>query len=86
MFENFDWTAIVTIVLGLIATVAGSFWLKAKGKLAQIVNLGKEAVEAAEYFEKILADNKVEKSEVEQAKKELKDVRDAFKVLIGKSV
>jgi len=86
MFENFDWTAIGTIVLGLIATVASSFWLKVKGKLAQIVKLGKEAVEAAEYFEKILADNKVEKSEVDQAKKELKDVRDAFKVLIGKSV
>lgn len=85
MLENFDWTAIVTIVLGLIATIAGTFWLKAKGKLAQIVKLGREAVEAAEYFEKMLSDNKVEKSEVEQAKKELNDVRTAFKALIGKT-
>lgn len=79
-----DWTVIVSAVLGVVAVVAGGFWLKAKGKLAQIASLVKEAYEVVAKINEVLADDKVEKSEVEALKKELADVKDAFKVLIGK--
>jgi hypothetical protein len=84
MFENLDWTALVSIVLGLIATVAGGFWLKAKGKLTQLYQLGKEVVDVVNATDKALADNKLTKEEVAQIAAEGKEVKAAFKALIGK--
>ena len=42
---DFDIWTIVSAVLGLVAVVAGDFFLKAKGKLKQIADLIKEAYE-----------------------------------------
>lgn len=77
------WT-IVSAVLGLVAVVAGGFWLKAKGKIALAANLIKQAWEVAQALSDALEDNKVDKAEVDALKKELADVKDAFKALIGK--
>jgi len=82
--ENFDWTALVSILLGGVAIVASGFWLKAKGKLAQIAALVKEAYEVVAAINAALADDKISKEEVEGLKKELGDVKDAFFALIGK--
>ena len=82
--ENFDWLQIISIGLGLIATIAGAFWLKAKGKIAQIVVLGRELVDVIDAFEKALADNKVDKAEVDNLKVQVNEVKAAFKALIGK--
>jgi len=77
------WT-IVSAVLGLVAVVAGGFWLKAKGKIAAVAELVKQAYEVVQKLHEVLADNKVDKAEVEALKKELNDVKVAFKALIGK--
>jgi Tfp pilus assembly protein PilO len=78
------WT-IISAVLGLVAVVAGGFWLKAKNKISQVSALIKEAYEVAAALSAALEDNKVTAVEVEQLKKELKDVKDAFFVLIGRA-
>ena len=78
------WT-IVSAVLGLVAVVAGGFWLKAKGKIKQVADLIKEAYEVASALHAALEDNKVDKAEVDALKKELADVKAAFLTLIGKS-
>jgi len=77
------WT-IISAVLGLVAVIAGGFWLKAKGKISQAATLIKEAYEVVAKVNSILEDNKIDKAEVEELKKELVDVKAAFKALIGK--
>lgn len=77
------WT-IVSAVLGLIAVVAGGFWLKAKGKLKHVADLVREAYEVVQKLYTALEDDKVTKEEVAELKKELADVKAAFLVLIGK--
>lgn len=77
------WT-IVSAVLGLVAVVAGGFWLKAKGKIAQAATLFKEAYEVVAKVYEVLEDDKVDKTEVAELKKEVGDVGAAFKSLIGK--
>jgi predicted metal-binding transcription factor (methanogenesis marker protein 9) len=80
-----DVVTIISIVLGAVAALAGGFWLKAKGKLSQAANLVKQAYEVVAKVNEILEDNAITKDEVAELKKEAQDVRDAFKVLIGKS-
>lgn len=82
--ENLELTTIITIVLGLIGTFAGGFWLKAKGKLKAVVQLGIAAVDVIEVLEKALEDNKIDKKEIQALKKEAKEVKDAWKVLTAK--
>jgi len=79
-----DWTTIVSAVLGLVAVVFGGFWLKAKGKLSQVVILAKETHDLIDVAIGALEDNALDKTEVESIKKEALEVRDAWKVLIGK--
>ena len=81
---DFDIWTIVSAVLGLVAVVAGGFWLKAKGKIAAVANLIKQAYEVVAKVNAVLEDNQVSKAEVEELKKELRDVKDAFKALVGK--
>jgi hypothetical protein len=97
--EAFDLGTIVSILLALVATVAGGFWLKAKGKLAQASTLFKEAYEVVgavndilQYINTMLADNTIEKTEivefkakVQHFKDQLLDVKVAFLKLIGKA-
>jgi hypothetical protein len=75
---------IITVALSVITLVAGGFWLKAKGKLAQIVTLVKESWDVLEHVRKALEDDKITKEEKEIIKKELDELKGAFKALIGK--
>lgn len=84
MFENLDWTVIVTAVLGLVSVVAGTFWFKVQGKLGQVVTTAKEFVDVAEAFQAAVSDNSVSKEEIEVVKKEFAEAKAAFKALIGK--
>ena len=79
-----DVLTIVSVVLGAVAVIASGFWLKAKGKLSQVADLVKQAYEVVAKVNEILEDNAIDKTEVEELKKEAQDVKDAFKALIGK--
>jgi divalent metal cation (Fe/Co/Zn/Cd) transporter len=81
---EFDVWTIVSAVLGLVAVVAGGFWLKAKGKIKAAADLFKEAYEVVAKVYEVLQDDKVSKEEVAELKKEVSDVSAAFKALIGK--
>jgi len=76
---------VVSIVLGLIATLAGVFWGKAKGKLNQIKNLSKEVFELVQASVGAIDDDKITKEEVEKIKHEAIDVKAAWRVLVGKT-
>ena len=82
-----DLNAILTIVsagLGFIALVASGFLIKTKGKLSQVIVLGKDVVDVVEAFEKAVADNTVTSEEVAAIKVELVEVKAAFKALVSK--
>ena len=84
MFENLELTGILTVVLAIISTVAGSFWAKIKGKFGKAIILGKELIQASEALESALEDDKLTKKEIENLKKEFNDVKIAFKDLTKK--
>lgn len=84
MFENLDIWTVVSAVLGLVALIAGTFWVKAKGRLALIVTAGKQVVDVVEVLDTVLKDDKVEKTEVEAVKKELSEAKEALKAVIAK--
>lgn len=86
IMEGFDVWTIVSAVLGLVALIAGGFWLKAKGKIGQISALIREAYEVVQKLHLALEDNKVTKEEVDGLKKELADVKLAFLKLVGKEL
>lgn len=79
-----DVGTIISLVLGVVTVVFGGFWLKAKGKLGQIKNLVKEASDVITVSVGALDDDKLSAEEIEQIKKEAKEVVAAFKILIGK--
>jgi|WetSurMetagenome_2_1015567.scaffolds.fasta_scaffold191215_2 hypothetical protein len=82
-----DTNAILTIIsagLGLLALIAGGFWASAKGKLTQVVSLGKEVVDVIEALDAALADNTITPEELAAIKKEVQSVKDAFKLLLNK--
>jgi hypothetical protein len=80
-----DFWTILSGVLGLIAIVAGGFLITVKGKLNQVISLGREVVDLVEAFNAALADNTVSPEEVAAIKKELQAVKDAFKLLVSKA-
>lgn len=84
--ENFDVWTIVSAVLGLVAVIAGGFWLKAKNKIVLFAVLFREIYDVAKKLGDVLEDDKVTKEEVAEMKKELQDVKTAFHNLIGKEV
>lgn len=77
---------LVSVGLGLIATIAGVFWGKARGKLKQVVNLFKQVYELVDAVFKMIEDNTITQPELDILKKEAADVRVAFKELIGKTI
>lgn len=93
--EGIDLGTIITVAISLVAAVAGGFWLKAKGKLAQIAGLIKETVELVNKAFSIptkaiamLDDNTVTQDEIAELKKlftelreEAADVKAAWKLL-----
>ena len=84
LLQNLDLGTILTIVLGGIATFAGGFWLKGKGKLKEIANLVLEVYELLSEIERALDDDKVSKQEIEAIKQRIADVKEAFKKIITK--
>lgn len=79
-----DWTVIVSAFLGILAAVFGGQVLNVKGKLKQVIALGKEAIELAIVATDAIEDNTLEKSEVEAIKKEAAEVKGAWQALLGK--
>ena len=75
---------LVSVGLGVLATIAGVFWGKAKGKLGALKNLSKETFDLVRVTIEALDDDKIEKSEVDKIKQEAIEVRTAWRVLIGK--
>ena len=75
---------VVSIVLGLVATIAGVFWGKAKGKLNAVKNLSKETFDLVKVAIEAIDDNKIDKAEVDKIKQEAMEVRTAWRVLVGK--
>ena len=84
MFENLDVWTIVTIVLGAVAALFGTFWGKVKGKLGQIIVAGKEFADVGIALKNALEDDKITPEEKENIKKEWDEALAAFKKLIGK--
>ena len=74
---------ILTIVISIVALVAGGFWLKAKGKLNDIANVLKEGKDVITSAQSALADDKITKEEKELIKKELAELVGALKQLIS---
>ena len=79
-----DWTIVVSAVMAILAGTFGVFWGKGKSKFSKAVTLGREAVDVIETLEAALVDNVIDKAEVDQIKKELADVKAAWKALIAK--
>ena len=75
---------IISSALALFGAVASGFLVKAKGKLAQLVTVGREFVDVANEVEKILLDNTITKEEVAALKVQLVEAKSAFKALITK--
>ena len=79
-----DVGTIISLALGIIAAVAGGFWLKAKGKLVQIKNLIKEGADVIVVAVDAVGDDKLTPEEIAAIKKEANEALAAFKILIGK--
>ena len=75
---------LVSVGLGLIATVAGVFWGKAKGKLTAVKNLSKEVFDLVSAAVGAVEDEKITKEEIAKIKQEAVEVKTAWRVLIGK--
>ena len=76
---------IVSGVLTVAGAVLGTRWLAVKGKLSQIKDLGKEAVDVLIVAVDAVEDDKITKEETDAIVKEAKEVSAAFKILIGKN-
>lgn len=84
VLQNLDLGTIVTIVLGLLTTFVGGFWLKAKGKISKVVALGKSAFDLLSELEHALDDNKITKDEIKKLKEDAEKVRESWKALVNK--
>lgn len=80
-----DIGTIITLVVTVVATVFGGFWLKSKGKLAQVKTLLKEAVDIVTVAVDALDDNQVTSEEIENLKLQVSEFKAALKALLGKS-
>ena len=82
---EFDWTVVVSAIMTVLAAVAGVFWKKGKGKIAKVATLARETADLISKATAVLDDDKVTREEVASLKKELCDVKDAWKALVGKT-
>ena len=80
-----DALTIVSLVLGAIAVLFGAFWLNAKSKIEELANIGREALDVANVIIAAIDDNKITPEELAEIKKEIAEVKDAWKKLLGKS-
>jgi Tfp pilus assembly protein PilO len=84
MIESLDLGTIITLVITAIATFAGGAWAIVKGKLKQVVNLARKAIDVATTLESALEDDKISKVEIEALKTDLAEVKGAWKELTKK--
>jgi len=82
--ENLDVWTIISLILGVLATVFVAFWSKVKVKLSQILTAGKELLDVGSALNDALLDNKITPEEAAKIKKEWLEAKAAFKSLIGK--
>lgn len=84
MLESLDLGMIITLIIGGVGTFASGAWLLIKGKLKKVVALGAEAIDVAKGLEAALEDDKIDKTEIESIKKELAELKGAWKALVSK--
>jgi formylmethanofuran dehydrogenase subunit E len=77
------WT-VVSLALVVASAIFGVYVLKVKDKGQQALSLVKEAVEVAETVIKAAEDNTFDPVEIENIKKEVADVKSAYRTLLGK--
>jgi len=82
--ENLDVLTIISVILGVVATVFAGFWTKIKGKLGKVITAGKEFIDVGNALKRALADDKISKEEVDEIKKEWAEAMAAFKAILGK--
>ena len=75
---------IVSIALGLGATLLGGKWLLAKGKLNQLKNVVSEGYDVVKAAVDAIEDDKVTVEEINQIKQEAAEFRAAVKLFFGK--
>lgn len=84
-----DVTVILTIVSLVLAALSGLFgtkFAKAKEKIKQVATLAKETADLIDKATLALDDNTVTVDEVAMLRKELQDVKDAWKALFEKEM
>lgn len=77
---------IVSLVLAALSGLLGTKFSNAKKKIKQVATLAKETADLIDKVTLALEDNTITADEVEMLKKELKDVVDAWKALVGKEM
>ena len=83
-----DWQIIVSAVIGIVLTLAGStpFFRKLLKKLSAAGNVAKEASDVILKARAILDDNKVTAEEIAEFRVELAEVSAALKELFSKEI
>jgi len=76
---------LVSIGLGLIATVFGGRWLIVKGKANQFKSVVAEAYDVVNVAVKAIDDDKITKAELEEIKQEAAEFKAAVKLLFAKT-
>lgn len=84
IFANVEGDTLITWIIGIVATVFGSGFIWLKARLILVAKLAKEAVDVIEEINKSLADDALSKKEIENIRKELKEVQIAWKELVKK--
>ena len=82
--ENLDVWTIVSVVLGVLASIFGIFWGKAKGLIGKITTAGKELMDVGTALTESLADDKITPEEVANIKQQWAEAKAALKAILGK--
>jgi hypothetical protein len=77
--SGWDFQTILNAILGILSLVFGTLLSKSKGKIKQLLTVGKQLVEAGDAIDTALEDNQVNSTEVETIKTEWNDVKEAWK-------
>jgi len=77
---------LVSIGLGLIATLLGSKWLAAKGKLKQFAMVVKEGYDVVRSAVDAIEDDKITSEETAEIKQEAAEFSAAVKILMSREV
>ena len=86
LLKGIDLSTVLSLVLGLVATFGGGYYLLFKKKFGAAIGLLKEVVLLLDSVEFSLQDGKLTKEEIELIKSKLINVREAYYKLINKTV